>query len=56
MSCREASEVVVHSEDSFAPVAYLKMTKLTLQDKVSDARVSMQCTRVGLRISHKQNS
>ena len=31
--CSEESEVVVHSDDAFAPVAYLKLNKLVLQEK-----------------------
>ena len=30
---RQNSEIVMHSADAFAPVAFLKMTKLELQDK-----------------------
>ena len=45
-SCREDSEVIVHSDDAFAPVAYLKMTKLALQDKVSHVYPSKRITVV----------
>ena len=33
VSIREKSEVVMHSDDAFAPVAYLRLTELRLQDK-----------------------
>ena len=33
MRLREHGEVVVHSDDLFAPVCYLKLHKLSLKDK-----------------------
>jgi len=30
-ACSDASEIVVHSADAFAPVAYLRLTKLQLE-------------------------
>jgi diphthine-ammonia ligase len=32
----DQSEVVMHSDDAFAPVAYLKITKVHLEDKERD--------------------
>ncbi|KAJ6667368.1 hypothetical protein lerEdw1_017346, partial [Lerista edwardsae] len=36
----DSSEVVVHSADAFAPVAYLRLLKLHLEDKAS---TTFQC-------------
>ena len=31
--CSEESSVIIHSDDAYAPVAYLKLNKLVLRDK-----------------------
>lgn len=31
--CSEESKVITHSDDAFAPVAYLKLNKLSLHEK-----------------------
>ena len=33
-SFSDTSEVVIHSDDAFAPVGYLKLKEMHLQDKV----------------------
>lgn len=36
LCCSDSTEVMMHSNDAFAPVAYLRMLKLHLKDKVSN--------------------
>lgn len=36
---RDSSEVVIHSADAFAPVAYLRFLELHLEDKASKPEI-----------------
>jgi hypothetical protein len=35
---RDSQEVVIHSDDAFAPVGYLKFKQMHLEDKTSQVR------------------
>lgn len=39
MYFRDSSEVVIHSADAFAPVAYLRFLELHLEDKASKPEI-----------------
>lgn len=39
LSFRDSSEVVVHSADAFAPVAYLRFLELHLEEKASKPKI-----------------
>lgn len=38
---RDSSEVVIHSADAFAPVAYLRLLELHLEDKASKSKIQV---------------
>lgn len=41
LCCRDSSEVVIHSADAFAPVAYLRLSELHLEEKVSNCPMAV---------------
>lgn len=48
---RDSSEVVTHSADAFAPVAYLRFLELHLEDKASKSKIHSDFKRK-LRYRH----